>query len=140
MIFWWFVTFIILLFIELITVNLVSIWFAIGAIAALICSVFTDLIQVQLLVFGIVSIIALFVTKPVVKKLRKRNIQATNLDRVLDMEGVVTEDIIPNEIGEVKVDGKRWSAISGEKIVKGSIVEITKIDGVKLIVKEKKES
>lgn len=140
MIFWWFVTFIILLFIELITVNLVSIWFAIGAIAALICSVFTDLIQVQLLVFGIVSIIALFVTKPVVKKLRKRNIQATNLDRVLDMEGVVTEDIIPNEIGEVKVDGKKWSAISGEKIVKGSIVEITKIDGVKLIVKEKKES
>lgn len=139
MMIWWFVTFIILLFIEIITVNLVSIWFAIGALAALITALFTDLIQIQLLVFGIVSIVALFVTKPIVKKLRKRNIVATNFDRVLDMDGVVTEEILPNEIGEVKVDGKRWSAISKNAISKGKLVEIIKIDGVKLVVKEKKE-
>lgn len=136
---WWFITFVILLFIEIITVNLVSIWFAIGALAALITSVFTDLFQIQLLVFGVVSVISLFVTKPIVKKLRKKEVVATNFDRVLDMDGVVTEEILPNEIGEVKVDGKKWSAISSEPISKGKIVEIKKIDGVKLIVKEKKE-
>ncbi|MBO5138480.1 MAG: NfeD family protein [Bacilli bacterium] len=137
MVFGWFITFLILLFIEIITVNLVSIWFAIGALAAFVSAFFTDLLPMQLLVFVVVSVISLIVTKPVVKKLRVRKVQATNLDRVLEMDGIVTDLIVPNEIGEVKVDGKRWSAVSSEKIEVGSLVEIMKIDGVKLIVKKK---
>ena len=55
------------------------------------------------------------------------------------MNGVVTSDIDENTIGEVKIDGKRWSAISDMKISKGDIVIAKKIEGVKLVV-EKKES
>lgn len=137
MILWWFIIFLVLLFFEIITVNLVSIWFAIGAMAAIVCTLFTDFLPIQILSFVIVSIISLIITKPVVKKLRVRKIEPTNFDRVLDMDGVVTVDIVPNEIGEVKVDGKRWSAISSEKILVGNLVQIIKIDGVKLIVKKK---
>lgn len=137
MVFGWFITFLILLFIEIITVNLVSIWFAIGALAAFASTFFTDVIPMQLLIFIVISVISLIITKPVVKKLRVRKVQATNFDRVLEMDGIVTDLIVPNEIGEVKVDGKRWSAISSEKIEVGSLVEIMKIDGVKLIVKKK---
>lgn len=79
-------------------------------------------------------------TKPVVNKLRKRKVQATNLDRVIGMSGVVTSPILPNEVGEVKVDGKRWSAISSDGVISdGEMVNIVRIDGVKLIV-EKKEN
>ena len=55
------------------------------------------------------------------------------------MEAIVTEEITRFKIGEVKVDGKRWSALSTKKILKGSKVEILSIDGVKLHVKEVKE-
>ena len=55
------------------------------------------------------------------------------------MKGVVTETITNNNVGEVKVDGKKWSAISTKKITTGSKVEILAIDGVKLKVKEIKE-
>ena len=60
----------------------------------------------------------------------------TNLDRVIGMKGIVTQDIVPMNIGEIKVDGKLWSAISDEKLVTGDIVEILQIDGVKLKVKK----
>lgn len=52
------------------------------------------------------------------------------------MEGIVTEDIYPASIGEVKVDGKRWSAISEEELKKGTLVTILSIDGVKLKVEK----
>lgn len=136
----WFVIFLVLLFIEIITINLVSIWFSIGALFAMITTFFTDLVQVQMLVFFVVSLLCLIMTKPVVNKLRKRKVQATNLDRVIGMSGVVTSPILPNEVGEVKVDGKRWSAISSDGVISdGEMVNIVRIDGVKLIV-EKKEN
>ena len=73
------------------------------------------------------------------KWLKKDKNNKTNLDRVVGMHGVVTEDINKNDIGEVKVDGKRWSAISKEKLEKGTIVNILKIDGVKLVVSKKED-
>ena len=65
-----------------------------------------------------------------------KNKQKTNLDRVVDMEGIVTEKISKNNPGEVKVDGKRWTAISDKTIEEGKTVKILKIEGVKLIVEE----
>lgn len=134
----WLTVFVVLLLLELCTVNLVSIWFAIGAFVSFFVSFFIDNIIVQMVVFIIVSIITLLVTKPFVKKV-KSNKTLTNLDRVIGMEAVVTEDISKFHVGEVRVDGKRWSAKSSEELIKGEVVLVEKIDGVKLIVKKKED-
>ena len=136
--FTWMLIFLGLLFIELITVALVSIWFAVGALAAFIFSLFVDSIYIQLAVFVVVSSISLILTRRIVDKINSNKIP-TNLDRVIGKIGIVTEEITKLEPGEVKVDGKKWSAVSTKKINIGSKVEILSIDGVKLKVKEVKE-
>lgn len=135
----WFVIFLALLFFELITVNLVSIWFAIGSFAALITSFYTENITIQVIVFVVVSIIALALTNKVTNRLRKRKIVPTNLDRVVGQIGIVTKDITKDEYGEVKVKGSIWTASANKPIKKASYIKVERIDGVKLIVKEQKE-
>lgn len=135
----WMVIFIALAIFELATVNLVSIWFAIGALASFVTSLLIEDTTIQIAVFVVVSFISLICTKSIVKKLRTREIVPTNLDRVIGKIGVVTEEITKLDPGEVKVDGKRWTAVSSKKIHVGSKVEILSIDGVKLSVKEVKE-
>lgn len=135
----WLVIFVVLLIVELFTVNLVSIWFAVGALAAGLVAYFMDNMMIQITVFIIVSTISLLLTNKFVEKLRNGKIVPTNLDRVIGKIGIVTEEITKLEPGEVKVDGKRWSAISTKKIKVGRKVEILSIDGVKLHVKEVEE-
>ncbi len=137
--FCWMLIFIVLILIELFTINLVSIWFAIGALASFVVSLFLENVTIQILVFIVVSGISLLLTRKFVAKVRGREVEATNLDRVIGQIGVVTEEITKLEPGEVKVDGKRWSAVSTKKIQVGSKVEILSIEGVKLHVKEVKE-
>ena len=135
----WFILFLVLVFIELITVNLVTIWFAIGALAAIITGLITTSVIIQVIIFIIVSAIALLLTKPIVKKLRKRNIIPTNLDRVIGKEGIVTKDISKDSYGEVKVSGTIWTAMSTKRIKKDEKVKVLKIEGVKLLVEKIKE-
>ena len=135
----WMIIFIILILIELCTVNLVSIWFAVGSLASFILSFWVSDITWQIAMFVGVSFISLLLTRKIVQKLRGGKIIRTNLDRVIGQIGIVTEEITKLEPGEVKVDGKKWSAISSKKINVGSKVEILSIDGVKLNVKEVKE-
>jgi len=135
----WFLIALIMIIIELVTVNLVSIWFAFASVVAGISTLLTDNITIQIIIFIISSIIFLIITKPVIKKIRGKEIEKVNLDRVIGKIGVVTENITPLEVGEVKVDGKRWSATSNEEIKKDSKVEILSIDGVKLLVRKMKE-
>ena len=136
--FTWMIVFLILVFVELATVNLVSIWFAVGALCSFIVSYFIDLIYIQIITFILVISISLLLTRRIVDKLKIKKV-ATNLDRVIGKIGIVTVEITKLEPGEVKVDGKKWSAISTKKISVGSKVEILSIDGVKLKVKEIKE-
>lgn len=135
----WFIIFLVLLFIELITVNLVTIWFAIGSLGAMITSLITSNVTIQVIVFIIISIISLLITKPFLKKLRTREIIPTNLDRVIGKTGVVTKDILKDTYGEVKVGGSIWTATSNKKIKKDSQIKVLKIEGVKLLVEEVKE-
>lgn len=135
----WFIIFLVLLVIELATVNLVSIWFAVGALSSMIAACFIEDITIQIIIFIIVSVIALLITKPFVSKLRIRKIQPTNLDRVIGSEGVVMKDISKNSYGEVKVKGSIWTAMSDAEIEKGKEVKVLKIEGVKLLVEEIKE-
>jgi len=137
--FTWMIIFIALIVLELCTVNLVSIWFAIGALSSFVLSFWVSDMTWQIAMFIGVSFIALLLTKSFVKKVRGGKVVATNLDRVIGQIGIVTEEITKLEPGEVKVDGKKWSAISSKKIKVGSKVEILSIDGVKLNVKEVKE-
>ena len=135
----WLIVFLGLVLLEFATINLVSIWFAIGALASFIVSLYVENSTIQIAVFVVVSVISLLLTKKIVSKVRGKEPEKTNLDRVIGKVGVVTEEITKLEPGEVKVDGKRWSAISTKKIKVDSKVEILSIDGVKLNVREVKE-
>ena len=129
----WLIIIILLTILEAITINLVSIWFIVSAIISLFLSFVVDSFYIQFMVFVGIGLILMLLTRPyLVKKLSKKKI-STNLDRVLGMEGIVTEEITKLKIGEVKVDGKKWSAISNEKIKVGEEVIVEDIDGVKLI-------
>ncbi len=139
MIIGWFIAFIILLIIELATINLVTIWFAIGSVAAIITSMFTDSIVIQLIVFVAVSTLSLLITKPLMKKIKGFEKEATNLDRVIGKIGEVTKKIGSNEYGEVKIFGNIWTAYSKEEIDVGQKVKVLSIDGVKLIVEKEED-
>lgn len=132
----WLVVIVVLTIVEILTTSLVSIWFVASGILALITSFFTDSLIVQFAVFVIVGCLLLLFTRNVVKnKLFSKSV-STNSDRVVGMIGVVTEKITKNNYGEVKVDGKKWTAMADKTINVGKEVEILKIDGVKLKVKE----
>lgn len=125
---------------EAFTAQLVSIWFLIGAIAALISAICGANLIIQIIVFIAVSILALVITRPLVKKYINPKKEYTNADRVIGQIGIVVEDINNvNATGQVKADGKIWTArsIDNSIISANSEVIIDKIDGVKLIVKTK---
>ena len=132
----WLVTAIVLAIIEASTVNLVTIWFIASALVALLLAYLGVSTYIQIAVFVILGVVLLIFTRKPLEKLLKKTKQKTNADRVLDMTGVVTKEITEEESGEVKVDGKKWTAISKQNIKEGSKVKILKIDGVKLIVEE----
>ena len=133
---YWLIIMLILSFVEIITINLVTIWFVASAGIALLVSLVTESYYIQFLTFGICGLVIMVLTRPLLKKIMKKDNTKTNLDRVIGMQGICTEEISRNKIGEVKVDGKRWSAISPVKINVGDEVLITDIDGVKLKVKK----
>ena len=134
---YWLIIILILSFIEIITINLVTIWFVLGAGLALITSLFIDSFYVQFLVFGISGLLIMVFTRPLFKRLLVKDKEKTNLDRVVGMTGICTEEISnKNDVGEVKVDGKKWSAVSSSKIKKGEEITVISIDGVKLKVKK----
>ena len=135
----WFGTFIFLLIVEIVTVNLVTIWFALGALFAIISSMFTDSFIIQMLVFVFVSLISLIVTKPLLKKFKGFEVTPTNSDRVIGMVGEVTKKIDKNKYGQVQVFGNSWTATSDQVIEVGKKVKVLSIDGVKLIVKKEEE-
>ena len=135
----WFIAFVILLVIELVTINLVTIWFAIGAVAAIITTIFTDSIIIQSIVFVVVSVIALLITKPLIKQIKKFDVTPTNSDRVIGKIGEVTQKIGRNKYGEVKVYGNTWTASSKQVIKVGERVKVLAIDGVKLVVEKEKK-
>lgn len=135
----WLVLVIVLSVIEIATVSLVSIWFVSSGIVVMILSFFIGDIAIQSTIFALLGILLLLVTRPIVAKLKSKDNAKTNLDRIIGEDAIVTEDITKNTVGEVKIDGKRWSAISKNKCLKGDTVKVLKIDGVKLIVKKEED-
>ena len=132
----WLAIILLLVVIEVSTVQLTTVWFVVSGIISMILSIFINSIEIQFAIFVIGGIVLLFTTRPYLMKKLKVKESRTNLDRVVGMNGIVTQDIDKLKPGEVKVDGKMWTAISDKEIKKGKVVEILKIEGVKLKVKE----
>lgn len=125
--------------VEALTAGLVSIWFAAGAVAALVAAVAGAGLWVQLILFLAVSAATLAATRPLVKKLTANKSVPTNADRVLGTWGKVTETIDnENAAGAVYVDGKLWTARSsdGTVIPAESRVWVLGMEGVKLLVSQ----
>ena len=135
----WLVAVVVLGIVEASTVSLVCIWFALGALAAIVSSLFGGPLWLQILLFIIVTVITLCFTRPLVKKyFNKDSHKPTNADMVIGKNAHVIETIDNLAgTGAVKCMGKVWSARSenGEKIPKGIIVVPIRIEGVKLIVR-----
>ncbi len=136
MFYWWIMIIVLLAIIEVGTINLTTVWFVVSAIVSLIVSIFTDNVLLQFGIFSVGGFILLITTRPILVKLLKPVDVRTNLDRVIGMRGVVTEDISLSKAGEVKVDGKRWTAVANQKLIKDTMVKVLSINGVKLEVEK----
>ncbi len=123
--------------VELVTPTaLVSIWFAAGALAAVIFTILHASFWLQIAVFVLVSLLLLALVRPAATRYLRGNVVATNADRYIGAIAVVEQTITTAQWGIVKVEGSSWSAASyeGERIEKGSRVKIVAIEGAKLLV------
>ena len=122
---------------EAVTVGLVSVWFAAGALVALLGTFFTSNIWIQIFLFLLVSCVTMAVLRPLARKYVLPTVVPTNADRVIGKEAVVTEAIDNlNGKGVVVVFGVAWTARSedGTPIAEGTTVTVNRIEGVKLFV------
>ena len=135
----WLIAMVVLLIVEGLAPGLVSIWFALGALAALISALLGAPVWLQIVWFLLVSIVTLALTRPLARKYVNGRIVATNADMLVGRECVVT-DRIDNVLGTgaVTVGGKIWTARMADpegKAETGERMEVLRIEGVKLIVK-----
>lgn len=139
----WFIAMALLLMLEASTVSLVSLWFAAGALAAMIVSFITGQLWLQILVFLVMSGVMLALLRPVAKKYFTPKLVKTNVDAVVNSTGLVTETI-DNRVatGRVKLAGMEWSArsTSGEPIEKDTLIRVDRVEGVKVFVTPVKTS
>lgn len=134
----WTVVLLISVIIEAITIDLVSIWFGVGAVAALVCEALGLSQVLQVVIFTIVSVTCIIISRPLAKKYLRGNTIKTNLDRVIGKHCLVTETITADTKGEVKVMGTLWSAVSLDniKIEAGQYAEVVSIEGAHVIVRK----
>lgn len=137
----WLVVCGICLVVEILTTSFLGFWFAVGAIFALLSSLFTDNIIIQASIFIISSSLLTFSTKPLVKKFLKNDEKVeTNAYSIIGKTALVTQEINSTTgTGQIKVGTEIWSAKNSNNqiIPKGTEVEVTSIDGVKAIVSSK---
>ena len=123
---------------EIATVGFLIFWFGIGALIAMIVSIFTTNIIIQTTVFLISSTILIFATKPFVKKFADVKKTNTNVYSIIGKRALVIKTIDPiHSVGQIKINGEVWTAESEDNqvIEEGLEVEIIEIKGVKAIVK-----
>lgn len=123
---------------ELLTLGLTCIWFAGGAIIAMLLALLNVNFIIQFIVFGIISAILIIYTRPIAVKYFNKDRVRTNVESLVGKQGIVIADIdnVQN-IGQIMVNGQEWSARSVDESVKipaGAVVEVKSISGVKLLV------
>ena len=137
MIFVWAILFLLFIWIEAGTVSLVSIWFAIGALAAEITCLLGGEIWLQAVVFFVVSGVLLAALRPITKKYFTPKLIKTNVDAVVGTTGKVTLTIDNDAAqGKVTLGAMEWTAraTNGSVIEEGTLIRVDKIEGVKVFV------
>lgn len=138
----WLIGIIGFIILEAVTYQIVSIWFAIGALGGLITAWVGADFTMQMIVFAIISVIFLICLRPVSRKLMKHKGEKTNTDSLIGKEVLVTKTIDNlRGKGEGKINGMLWTLRSTDdaKIAENEVAVVEKIEGVKLIVKKKGE-
>ena len=133
----WLILLIAFVVVEALTVSLVSIWFAAGAVAALIVSGFTSSWLVQFAVFAVVSAVALAATRPLVKKRMTARRVPTNADINVGRKAQVLVEVTPDVTGRVRLDGVDWNArcaTPGDTLAPGQSCRVAEIHSTLLIV------
>ena len=134
----WFAAMLVFLVVEAACpIHLVSIWFAAGALVALVVSMLGGMLWLQILLFCVVSVALLAALWPFIRKFLNPHLSKTNVDAVIGSQGVVTADIDNlNGVGQVKLSGMEWTArsTSGACILAGTRVQVDRIQGVKAFV------
>ena len=136
----WLGVFVIALIIEAVTSELVSIWFALGAVFAVILSLIPGVEWwIPLIVFTVVSISTLLCLRPLANKFLKRNTVRTNIDEIIHKKGKMIKGYDEYNRGEVKINGVVWTAINTDEespLAEGTNVEVLAIEGNKLVVRK----
>lgn len=117
--------------------HLVSIWFAAGSLVAIVVSLLGGPVWLQVALFLVVSCLLLVLLWPLIKKFINPKLTKTNVDAIVDSQGIVTA-AIDNVLaaGRVKLGGMEWTARSttGDPIPEGTLVRVDKVEGVKVFV------
>ncbi len=139
MIIFWLILLIVAIAIEALTLGLTSIWFAGGALVAILAAVINLPVAVQIIVFVLVSLVLLIFTRPIAVKYFNKNRVRTNVESLVGKQAIVISEIDNLQgIGQVTVNGQEWSARSMDDKVHfqvGEVVRIVAINGVKLVVR-----
>ena len=138
----WLVMIVVFLLVEAATVALVSTWFALGSLAAMLVSILKGPVWFQAAVFVIVSAICLTALRPLVRKHIQPKLTKTNVDALVGATGLVITPIDNvSAVGQVKLGAMTWTArsVSGEPIPQGTLVKVVRIEGVKAFVEPAEE-
>ena len=141
MLFIWLIALIVLIVIELATMGLTTIWFALGALVAAITAALHAPVVLQVVLFLVISIVSFIFTRPLAVKYFNRDRVRTNVESLIGRQGVVISEINNVEgIGQIQVGGQGWSARArreGMTVPVGTVVVVYAVNGVKLIVEPK---
>lgn len=134
----WLLLFLVLLVFEIISLGLTTIWFAAGALVAFVASLAGANLIIQVILFIVVSVLLLALTRPIAVKYLDNNKTKTNVDELIGKKvEVITRIDNLKGTGEARINGEIWIARSqGEDIEAGELAEIVSIEGVKLILKK----
>ena len=138
----WLILMVVFLLAEAATVTMISLWFAAGALAAMIAALLGGAVWLQTFIFLLVSVVLLTALRPMVRKYVTPKLTATNVDSAIGSTGLVTAAIDNVAAsGQVKLGAMVWTArsTSGEPIPEGILVKVDRIEGVKAFVSPAKE-
>ncbi len=139
----WLVVLVALVIIELLTMGLTTVWFAGGALVATIAALFHAPLFLQIILFLVVSAVLLFFTRPLAVKYFNKDRVRTNAESLVGRQAIVISEIDNLQgIGQVNVGGMEWSArtrVDGVRLPVGTVTTVLAINGVKLVVEERKE-
>mgnify|MGYP004594044253 FL=1 len=139
----WLIILVVLIIIELLTMGLTTIWFAGGALVATILSIFNVPVSIQVIVFLVVSAVLLYFTRPIAVKYFNKDRVRTNAESLVGRQAIVISEIDNLQgSGQVSIGGMEWSARTRDdnmKLPVGTVATVLAINGVKLIVEERKE-